>query len=83
MKKSTFECVGGFPEVPIAEDILLVRCLAKYGKISVASAVAVTSARRWKKLGFMRTTLINCLILAGFYIGIPPEKLVILYGQPR
>jgi rSAM/selenodomain-associated transferase 2/rSAM/selenodomain-associated transferase 1 len=83
MKKSTFECMGGFPEVPIAEDILLVNRLAKRGKISVASAAAVTSARRWQKLGILRTTLINCLILAGFYIGIPPEKLAFLYGRPR
>jgi hypothetical protein len=54
--------VGGFPLVPIAEDLYLVRRLARMGRIALAPGTAVTSGRRWRRVGIGRTTLINALI---------------------
>ena len=50
MKKSIFEKAGGFPVVPIGEDLFLVRHLIKHEKVQVlmAKGAAVTSGRRWK-----------------------------------
>ncbi len=83
MKKTVFDSLGGFPEVPIAEDLLLVRKLRKRGRIRVAGAQAVTSGRRWEKLGVIRTTLINYIIMAGCYLGVSPETMAPLYSIPR
>jgi rSAM/selenodomain-associated transferase 2 len=79
IRKKVFESAGGFPEVPIAEDLQLVRRLSKFGHIRIASACVVTSARRWRTLGLLRTTLINQIILFGSYLGVSPHTLASLY----
>ncbi len=82
MFRHTFEAIGGFPQVPIAEDLYLVRRLARKGRIALASATAVTSARRWQKMGPLRTTLINTIVALGCLSGINPERLAPLYHLP-
>jgi hypothetical protein len=79
IRKGVFECTGGFPEIPIAEDLLLVRHISKFGRVRIAPAQAVTSARRWNSLGLLRTTLINQLVLVGSYLKISPHTLASLY----
>jgi len=79
MSKKIFERIGGFPLVPIAEDLYLVKRLARLGRIAQARAAAVTSARRWRTLGVWRTTLINYIIAAGCLSGIGPRHLAPLY----
>lgn len=79
LSKNTFDAVGGFPDVPVAEDLYLVRCLAKHGRIRIAPVPAVTSARRWRRKGFVYTTLINSTILMGCLLGVSPKRLAPLY----
>jgi hypothetical protein len=73
--------MGGFPDVPIAEDLILMRNLSKKGSIRIASVPVVTSGRRWKKHGVVLTTLINQIIMLGCYLGISPSALQVLYGR--
>jgi len=83
MRKQVFDSVSGFPQVPIAEDLFLIRLLAKRGSVSIVPAYVVTSARRWRTLGLFRTTLVNQIILAGYYLGVPPQRLASFYRRPR
>lgn len=77
--KNAFDAMGGFPNVPVGEDLYFVRRLVKYGRICIAPVPAVTSARRWRKKGFVYTTVINTIILMGCLLGISPKKLASLY----
>ena len=79
IQKSVFEAVGGFPEVPVAEDIFLIRRLSRYGRIRIAPAHALTSARRWQALGQFRTTLMNQIILIGCCLGVSPGALASMF----
>ncbi len=81
LKASIFQDIGGFPNLPIMEDFELIRCLRKQGKIAIIPVTVITSGRRWEKLGLVKTTLINQLIVAGYLLGIPPEELVGWYRQ--
>jgi len=81
VRRSCFQAVGGFPEMPIAEDLFFVRLVSKQGRIAIAPAPATTSGRRWKEGGVLRTTFINQIILAGFALGISPETLAGLYRR--
>ena len=83
IRKSAFERAGGFPEVPIAEDLVFVKKLSKMGRVGIAEAEAVTSARRWLKLGAVRTTVINQFILAGLAMGVSPHTLSRIYRQSK
>jgi rSAM/selenodomain-associated transferase 2 len=81
LKASTFDEMGGFPHLPIMEDFELMLRLRRQGKIAIVSAPVVTSGRRWQKLGVVKTTLINQVIIAGYFLGVPPTKLVRWYRQ--
>ncbi len=75
LKASVFKEIGGFPELPIMEDFQLIRQLKRRGKIAIARPPVLTSARRWQKLGVLRTTFINQLIIIGYFLGVPPIQL--------
>lgn len=79
--RSCFHRVGGFSEIEIMEDFIFVRRLRKIGKIATLPKKVITSGRRWQKLGIIRTTLINQLVVLGFMIGIHPSRLARLYQR--
>ncbi|NJL36421.1 MAG: glycosyltransferase family 2 protein [Leptolyngbyaceae cyanobacterium SM1_4_3] len=83
LRAETFARFGGFPELPFMEDFELVRRLRRKGKVAIAPASVLTSARRWKKLGVLRTTLLNQVIIAAYLIGVSPEKIVKWYRGDR
>lgn len=81
MKATVFHEIGGFPDLPIMEDFELMLCLRSRGKIAIVPAPVLTSGRRWQKLGVVKTTLLNQLIIMGYFVGISPIKLVRWYRQ--
>ncbi len=83
LKRETFQSAGGFPEVPIAEDLYLMRTLSKRGKVVIVPAPAITSSRRWQQRGAFRTMLINQIIAAGCCLGVSPSILEHLYRMPE
>jgi uncharacterized protein len=83
LTRSLFERVGGFADLPIMEDYEMVRRLRRFGKIVTLKNPAITSGRRWKHLGAVRTTLINQMVLLGYHIGLNPHTLRQFYGRPR
>lgn len=83
LKAETFRKIGGFPLMPIMEDFVLIRQLSKMGKIAIAPVAVITSERRWQKLGILKTTLINQLIIIGYWCGVSPEKLAKWYREQR
>ena len=81
LRRSLFEELGGFPRLPIMEDYVFVRQLRKRGRVITLEAPVLTSGRRWQKFGPIRTTLINQLVITGYWLGVPPEKLKRLYRR--
>jgi rSAM/selenodomain-associated transferase 2 len=83
LRAETFRQIGGFPLMPIMEDFVLIRQLGKMGKIAIAPVAVITSERRWQKLGICQTTLINQLIIIGYWCGVSPAKLAKWYRKQR
>lgn len=79
LKASIFWDVGGFQELPLMEDFELVNQLRRRGKIALVPAAVMTSGRRWQKLGVLRTTLINQIIIIAYLLGISPNRLANWY----
>ena len=75
LKADIFRALGGFTDLPIMEDFELVQRLRSLGKVAIAPAVVVTSGRRWQKLGILQTTLINQLVIAAYFLGVPPAAI--------
>lgn len=73
--------LGGYAELPIMEDCDLVRKLSRRGRVVLAPDAVVTSARRWERLGVVRTTLLNQVMLTAHILGMPPRKMAALYQR--
>jgi rSAM/selenodomain-associated transferase 2 len=81
VRRDDFFKLGMFPELPIMEDFAFIKAAKNLGKIVLVKEYAVTSARRWQRLGIVRTTLINQLIVLGYYLRISPKRLALLYNR--
>lgn len=75
VRKEIFAAAGGFPDMPILEDLELVRRLQKFGRIVTRPEAVHTSPRRWQQNGVIGNTLRNQLILLGYYFGVEVERL--------
>jgi uncharacterized protein len=83
LRRSLFEELGGFADLPIMEDYEFVRRLRRRGRVLTADEPATTSGRRWQQLGIFRTTLTNRLVVSGYQLGVGPQRLAALYRGSR
>lgn len=83
VKKDVFLKLGGFPEVPILEDILFTKQLRRLGKTVVLPDKILVSARRWEKNGIIKTTILYSLIIILFWLKMPWDKIKLLYEDLR
>jgi rSAM/selenodomain-associated transferase 2 len=79
VKEELFRSIGGFPEIPLMEDVELVRRLWRRGRIAVSPLHVVTSARRWERAGVLRATLLNQFFLFSYFLGMPSHRIARWY----
>ncbi|MBD1932886.1 MULTISPECIES: TIGR04283 family arsenosugar biosynthesis glycosyltransferase [Cyanophyceae] len=79
LKASVFHEIGGFPNLPIMEDFEFILRLRRLGNVTLVPASVLTSARRWQKLGVLKTTLINQIVIIGYFLGFSPSRLAEFY----
>jgi len=76
LRHDLFCALGGFPDIPIMEDVALVRAVRRAGgRIAVLPTHATTSARRWEAEGTFRTTARNLALLTLYSLGVSPGRL--------
>ncbi len=69
VKRSVFEELGGFREMPNCEDLDFVCRLKKQGKIAILDERISSSIRRWEKHGILQTSLRNQFLLTSYILG--------------
>lgn len=83
LARADFQKIGGFPDVPILEEMEFSKGLRRLGKTTLLTPYIHISARRWEARGILRTTLNNWLITLLYFLGVSPEKLAKLYSHIR
>jgi rSAM/selenodomain-associated transferase 2 len=83
VRRTVFEEVGGFPSLPLMEDIALSRLLKRKGRVACLRSQVVTSARRWEQEGVWRTVLKMWAFRLLFLAGVSPMRLKRFYGDAR
>jgi len=83
LKASTFDKIGGFPDLPLMEDFEFLRRLKKQGRIEILPQPVLTSARRWHQLGIVKTTAINQIVIIAYLLGVSPDRLVFWYKRQK
>lgn len=80
LRRETFERLGGFEEVRLMEDVLLMQKLRRARfPIELLPGPLHVDPRRWVAKGVIRQTLRNWTLLAGLKVGISPNRLAELY----
>jgi len=79
VRASVFPLVGGFPDIPLMEDVEFIRNLHKIGKLVLLPASVTTSARRFVQYGIFKATLRNKLTILGYRLGMSPKNLAHWY----
>ena len=80
MRKEYFEKIGRFREIPLMEDIDLMRRIKRRrDKICILPEQVTTSARRWQTEGIGYTTIRNNLLITLFCLGVSPDRLARFY----
>lgn len=83
LTRMDFEKIGGFPNVPILEEMGFSKGLRRLGKTTLLTPCIHISARRWEARGIVRTTLNNWFITLLYFFGVSPERLARLYRHIR
>ncbi len=85
MTRAMYSAAGGYAPVPIMEDVMLVRALARVGGVTVTMSPqrVLVSARRWQRDGPWRRSFRNVALLLAFLAGVPVERLARWYGASR
>lgn len=83
VRREVFQRMGGFPEIPLMEDIAFGRALKRLGKVACLRSRVVTSARRWEADGLWRTILRMWMLKLLYFAGVPPARLQQYYADIR
>jgi len=83
VRRDTFVRVGGYPAIPLMEDIALCRALKRAGRMAALRDVVVTSARRWQRDGLVRTVALMWTLRLAYYAGVSPARLARAYRAAR
>jgi rSAM/selenodomain-associated transferase 2 len=79
VRRDWFRAVGGFPEIPLMEDVALSRALKRRGRPLCLSAPVLTSSRRWETRGVWRTILLMWRLRLAYSLGADPARLAERY----
>jgi rSAM/selenodomain-associated transferase 2 len=76
VRRTSFEALGGFADIPIMEDVDFVRRVQRLGRLLPSPLRAETSARRWERDGWIARTIRHLALISLFFCGVSPERLL-------
>jgi rSAM/selenodomain-associated transferase 2 len=80
MTRETYHRVGGFPQIPIMEDVAMTDRLKRAGlRLKLLHSEVLTSARRWKRRGYFLNLLKNTALFTLYRMGVAPWTLAGYY----
>jgi rSAM/selenodomain-associated transferase 2 len=82
VRRATFARLGGYPEIPLMEDVELTRRLKRVGRRASLRLRVTTSARRWERDGVARTIVLMWALRFLYLCGVDPVRLHRWYYGP-
>ena len=83
VRREVFFEEGGYSNLPIMEDVDLVRRLRRRGAMNFSSRAVCVSARRWERSGWVRRSGLNIVLVGLFFAGVSPGWLARRYYGAR
>ena len=83
VRSRTFRAVGGYRDLPLMEDVDLVRRVKRVGRLVQSSSPVLTSPRRWERDGWLSRSVQNAGLAMRFLFGASPARLAQRYFGRR
>ena len=80
-RRTVFLDIGGFPNVPLMEDVGFMRQLHRHGRVTYSDKRILISARRYEAIGRIRLTLAYGFIAMLYIFGVPASMLASIYKR--
>jgi rSAM/selenodomain-associated transferase 2 len=82
--RAAFEALGGYPDIPLMEDIEFSRRLKRLGTVACLRLRITTSSRKWEREGIARTIVLMWALRLLYALGADPARLHRwYYRRPR
>jgi rSAM/selenodomain-associated transferase 2 len=75
VRREVFEALGGYPDIPLMEDVEFTRRLKRKGRLACLWLQVTTSARKWEREGVIRTILLMWTLRFQYFAGVSPHSL--------
>ena len=75
VRRALFEEIGGFPEIPLMEDIAISKLLRRHGRGACIHVRLMVSSRRWESRGLFQTVLLMWWLRLRYVFGADPADL--------
>ena len=79
ISRALYDAVGGYKAMPLMEDVDIIRRLGR-DRLKPVVATITASARRYRRDGYWQRMLRNLFCLSLYFLGVPPGRIVKLYG---
>ncbi len=83
VRREVFDRHGGFPEIPLMEDVFFSLRIRGEGRIAVVPRRIFVSPRRWQSRGLIRQSLLNWALTVAAAAGVSPSRLARFYPHIR
>ncbi len=83
IRKNVFKNIGGYSEIPLMEDIELSKKMKLAGRAVCLEDNVITSARKWKEEGVIKTILLMWFLRFLYFLKISPIVLSKIYYKKR
>ena len=83
VRRAAFEAVGGYPAIPLMEDVALCKALKRRSPPLCLRSRVVTSGRRWERQGTLRTIVLMWRLRLAYALGADPHQLARRYDVER
>jgi rSAM/selenodomain-associated transferase 2 len=80
-RRAIFQEIGGFPELPLMEDVEFFRKLRQRGRIAIISSRLIISPRRYEQIGPWYLTLTYGIIALLYFLRVPNPILARIYQK--
>lgn len=83
VRSESFRAIGGYPELPLMEDLEIIKRLRAIGKVVLLPQFVTTSARRHEKIGLLRSVLFMWYLRTLYKFGVSSAQLQRMYLDVR
>ena len=83
VRREAFDAIGGFPEIPLMEDVAISKKLLGRTRPLALEDRVVTSGRRWERHGTLRTIFLMWRLRMAYALGADPRRLARRYEVER